>query len=671
MADFPELEAPATYPDITEDFMAEMEASPPVFEPAAEPVFDENQFMADMGTPAPTGAFDATYEFADTELERADPAEYGLAGAPVPEYPTEELLAEGVGVVSEGTEEMFAPEGYELEAPEEAFEPGPEPEPMTVAEQAQSIANRGREALAFQEAEAHAAREKERAEGERLANAKNALLAEEALEKRQKADTYARQQLDEIAQESAQLAQEKIDTGNWYKTRSTGQKIGAWITAILGGLLSPHRGGRNTGLEMIQGEIDKDIAAQKTDLMNRRNALIDQRGSVRDMLAQNEAEWRAEEVARQAAYQNAIAQVKSAYQGFDPEGTAARNGARLLLGLEEAKAAGDAKAADAARKWWLETDKRKHAWAELEEKRRSAMAKEQLTRMKARGSGKTKVDNFRNVFSGRSGKLLGVVDVKHGQTVKEFQDRDTEITDEAVALRDLIKEAQKHGRMAPGKLSGFLESPEAASYRAKYNNYMLAKINRLTGAGSSEKERENIYKTMPMDSFLQRGKAETIMRDTLHDLGERRRMLFHKYNVRHPETGELSGDEAAAELLRGVDVAKGRSRQSVADLESVITTDEENPSARLSALTELHKQLSGRDPDIALRPNIKKKVEAGIAFVEKNGLPDEQKKAKALRQQFKSAFGAAKGKNAPKEPKGNPLNSPTNRPDFQKKRASE
>jgi hypothetical protein len=59
-----------------------------------------------------------------------------------------------------------------------------------------------------------------------------------------------------------------------------GAKIGMAVSAIIGGILAPNYGGRNTGVEMIEGIIKRDMAAQESDRSNKQWALGQRRSSI-------------------------------------------------------------------------------------------------------------------------------------------------------------------------------------------------------------------------------------------------------------------------------------------------------------------------------------------------------------------------------------------------------
>lgn len=69
------------------------------------------------------------------------------------------------------------------------------------------------------------------------------------------------------------LSQEKLDPGRFWATRSTPQKVSAFVAIALGGFLSGAKGGENLALNQINHEIDKDIKAQEISYGMKRGGL--------------------------------------------------------------------------------------------------------------------------------------------------------------------------------------------------------------------------------------------------------------------------------------------------------------------------------------------------------------------------------------------------------------
>ena len=83
------------------------------------------------------------------------------------------------------------------------------------------------------------------------------------IRKQQKLDEY------EMAQKEAQI---KVDPKRFWASASTGQKVAGYIGIVLSGIGGGMTGrGGNAAFDIINGAIDRDIAAQKQDIDNARN----------------------------------------------------------------------------------------------------------------------------------------------------------------------------------------------------------------------------------------------------------------------------------------------------------------------------------------------------------------------------------------------------------------
>lgn len=93
------------------------------------------------------------------------------------------------------------------------------------------------------------------------------------------AETVSREDTAAQAAEERQLAEYRklagVDENHWWATRSTGQKIAAVIGMALGGFVAGAHGGPNEAARIIEGAIDKDIAAQRERLGKKRAEMAD------------------------------------------------------------------------------------------------------------------------------------------------------------------------------------------------------------------------------------------------------------------------------------------------------------------------------------------------------------------------------------------------------------
>lgn len=121
-----------------------------------------------------------------------------------------------------------------------------------------------------------------------------------------------------------QILETSIDRGRFMKSRTVPQSIAAYLSVIVGGLVQARKGGPNIGLEMLDKEIDRDIAEQESNLANKRNALTDLRAS-------GMSRFQAQQAYRAAWYARAKEELLTKMQDFDPQGSTAINGAKQAL----------------------------------------------------------------------------------------------------------------------------------------------------------------------------------------------------------------------------------------------------------------------------------------------------------------------------------------------------
>jgi len=122
------------------------------------------------------------------------------------------------------------------------------------------------------------------------------------------ADTYKANR-DKLDAENAQLFQsvmdDKIEPGRFMANLSTGNKILAGISLVLGGAGGGLNGsGRNAAMEVLQKTIDADIDAQKTNLGKKQSLLTQNLQKTRD-LQEAEAMTRSQILAMTSARWNA------------------------------------------------------------------------------------------------------------------------------------------------------------------------------------------------------------------------------------------------------------------------------------------------------------------------------------------------------------------------------
>lgn len=164
----------------------------------------------------------------------------------------------------------------------------------------------------------------------------------------------AQRQSAQLQADAAELAKDKVDSSRWWGSRSTLQTIAAFGAAIVGGLTQARKGGPNTGLQMIDQAIERDIQEQVTNLQNRRAALGERRGLVAEMFARSGNLYQAAETARIAMYEKTIGALEAERQNYDPRGTAAFQIADSIRGLRAQQAAYLQKHAETAQKDFYE-----------------------------------------------------------------------------------------------------------------------------------------------------------------------------------------------------------------------------------------------------------------------------------------------------------------------------
>ena len=153
---------------------------------------------------------------------------------------------------------------------------------------------------------------------------------------RARADVATKAQSDQIVADAMKLAHTKIDPDRWMSTRTGGQRIAAFISAIGGGLVQGRTGAaRNQGMDAIQMQIDRDIDAQKHDIETGKYGIAVRQNAVAQEYQRTGNLYQAAETMRLATYQAAINKMQTEQQNFDPEGT---GWVRYGMGIQDMKA---------------------------------------------------------------------------------------------------------------------------------------------------------------------------------------------------------------------------------------------------------------------------------------------------------------------------------------------
>jgi hypothetical protein len=155
-------------------------------------------------------------------------------------------------------------------------------------------------------------REMEAAEMLRLATAdrENAEAEEKAWRTSRE---QAAQKRAEVEAEAAKLSDDH--TGDWMDEVGTGRTIGAFIAVALGGLVQHLNGGRNSGMDQINLQIDRYVS-------ERRKNLQDKRQGVADLQQQADEDFRVGTTLRVATYERGIREITAKQAAFDVQGAA-------------------------------------------------------------------------------------------------------------------------------------------------------------------------------------------------------------------------------------------------------------------------------------------------------------------------------------------------------------
>lgn len=171
------------------------------------------------------------------------------------------------------------------------------------------------------------------------ARVRDEMRAQENYQRQLDAHERARADMAQLNNEAIALSKTKVDPDRWYRNRSTSGKIGAWVAAIVGGLVSGRTGGPNQGLANIMKMIDDDVDAQKADITNQQQTLGMRRGIISDSYARSGDAFRAAEAFRIASYERVKADLQTQQSQFDP-----RSARAIQLGkmIQDVKARSEA-----------------------------------------------------------------------------------------------------------------------------------------------------------------------------------------------------------------------------------------------------------------------------------------------------------------------------------------
>jgi hypothetical protein len=171
------------------------------------------------------------------------------------------------------------------------------------------------------------------------ARIRDEMKAQENYQRQLDVQEKTRADMESLNNEAIALSKTKIDPDRWYRNRSTTGKIGAWVAAIVGGLVSGRTGGPNQGLANIMKMIDDDVDAQKADLQNQQQSLGMRRGIIADSYARSGDAFRAAEAFRMASYERVKADLMTQQSQFDPKSARAIQLGRMIQDVGARQAA--------------------------------------------------------------------------------------------------------------------------------------------------------------------------------------------------------------------------------------------------------------------------------------------------------------------------------------------
>jgi hypothetical protein len=175
-------------------------------------------------------------------------------------------------------------------------------------------------------------------EADAKARTADTLRAERIEENLYKSREMSRQKFAQIDAEAKAEAAREIDINRGWADASTGTKIAGIFSALAGGLVAHKYGGKNSGLEMIDNLISRDIDAQKFNKSQRVNALATRGAAARDQRDMAESDAITDTRMRLAALDRIGAQIQADAQNFDPRGTTAIRYGEMFLDLAAKRA---------------------------------------------------------------------------------------------------------------------------------------------------------------------------------------------------------------------------------------------------------------------------------------------------------------------------------------------
>lgn len=141
-----------------------------------------------------------------------------------------------------------------------------------------------------------------------------------------------------LEQDSAALANEKIDPKHWWNNLSTGDQVLSVLGAFVGGLVQNKRGGSNVMLDTMDNLIARDTSEQRASLLARREGIGRRHEFLNDQIASDNDANHAAEVFRIATYDRLLSGLQTDMQNYDPAGQSAQRRAQAIIGVRQMRA---------------------------------------------------------------------------------------------------------------------------------------------------------------------------------------------------------------------------------------------------------------------------------------------------------------------------------------------
>lgn len=159
--------------------------------------------------------------------------------------------------------------------------------------------------------------------------------------------------LSELDELERQVREEEIDPGRFWENQSTGGKIFTVLGMVLGSVGQAFNGQPNRAIDVVQGAIEQDLAAQRANLANRRDSLNAERSLYQELKDNAASELEADLAFQRMGLADADRQIEALMAGIQAEeyraqGMAARAEIQQRIAALDAQIAGENEQAAAA-----------------------------------------------------------------------------------------------------------------------------------------------------------------------------------------------------------------------------------------------------------------------------------------------------------------------------------